>query len=297
VDFSIKVTAPKALTVITPGKLDSLTEEDGNRIWSLSGAAPSPHLALFAGVYTQKSFRVGATEVEIYFSPRHREYTEQTNLPGYFEQILSHYQEVMGPYPFFDMPFKVVETSVYKPGGHSSLNVVTLAEYIFNKSEIGSEKVASFCFRDLNIIAHEFAHQWWGSGIRFKENGEWTSEGLTEYTAYKWLQARFAPNLSSSIAKGWELSLRKHKQHYLVKDTQALERASEEIRKKRARQTAQLRAYNVMPLKIIKAEEKLGTVVFANKLKDIYKNYRGTTLSYDNFLTSINLTRDDLEIE
>ena len=117
------------------------------------------------------------------------------------------------------MPLKIVENSVYKPGGHSSLNVATMAEYMLNRAKVADPNTDwRYVLRDLKILAHELGHQWWGSGVAIDDSGAWSSEGLTEYVTYHYLAARFPPQLAQIISNGWRGSVAGRKNAYWRKD-------------------------------------------------------------------------------
>ena len=152
--------------MVTPGRLESTTQEGPTRTWHFTATCSQLAVGLFAAEYVRETFEAGPAKIEFYFSPRHEAYIREANIANYIRDIIGFYQELIGPYPFDDSPLKIVETSVYKPGGHSSLNVVTLAEYMLNRSKVPDPATdPRFILRDLKILAHELAHQWWGSGV------------------------------------------------------------------------------------------------------------------------------------
>jgi hypothetical protein len=106
-----------------------MTDEGQMRTWHFAASCPQLALGLFAAEYTRETFQVGSAAVEFYFSPRHETYIHASKVTDRIRDILEFYQGLIG-LPFDDMPLKIVENSVYKPGGHSSLNVVTMAEYL-----------------------------------------------------------------------------------------------------------------------------------------------------------------------
>jgi aminopeptidase N len=51
-------------------------------------------------------------------------------------------------------------------------------------------------------LAHEIAHQWWGQGVTWaRYRDHWLSEGLAQYSAALFLQAKYGPGAFSNILK------------------------------------------------------------------------------------------------
>jgi hypothetical protein len=279
------VTAPAHLTVVTPGRLESTTDEGKMRTWRFTAACPQLALGLFAAEYTRETFKVGPAAVEFYFSPRHETYIRSAKAVDRIRDILGFYQELVGPFPFDDMPLKIVETSVYKPGGHASLNVVTVAEYLLNRAKVPDPNTdPRYILRDLKILAHELGHQWWGSGVAIDDSGVWSSEGLTEYVAYQYMAARFPPQITHNIPDWWRGSAGQRKNAYWRKDPAALERMRPALREKLLLGQAKGEAYSVLPVRLLEAEERIGKETVRARLAEVFRQYRGRTLDRSVFV-------------
>jgi len=279
------VTAPAHLTVVTPGKLESITREGESLTWRFKAVCPELALGLFAAEYEQETLAVGSTTVEFYFSPRHADYIRAAGVTDHIRDILAFCGTFTGTGPWENMPLKIVETSVYKPGGHASLNVVTMAEYLLNRIKAPDPStMPRFILRDLKILAHELAHQWWGGGVAIAESGAWSSEGLAEYMAYKYLAAQYPAAITDSIARGWRGSAAQGKHAYWRKDPRALERMRPALREKLLTGQARGRAYSVLPLRLLAAEERLGAGPLQARLAEVFRRHRGTTLPWESFV-------------
>jgi hypothetical protein len=288
IQVSGSVTAPANLTVVTPGRLESTTEDGQMRTWHFAAACPQLALGLFAAEYTRETFQVGSAVVEFYFSPRHATYIRAAKVTDRIRDILEFYQGLIGPSPFDDMPLKIVENSVYKPGGHSSLNVATIAEYMLNRAKVADPNTDwRYVLRDLTILAHELGHQWWGSGVAIDDSGAWSSEGLTEYVTYQYLAARFPPQLAQIISNSWRGSVAGRKNAYWRKDPGALERMRPALREKLLLGEAKSAAYNVLPVRLLEAEARIGKEAVRTRLAEVFRQYRGRTLDQAGFVAVI----------
>jgi hypothetical protein len=298
VRMSGSVTAPAHLTVVTPGRLESVAQEGDRRTWRFAATAPELTIGLFAAEYSCQTFNDGPATVEFYFSPKHETYIREARIADHIRDMLAFYQELMGLSPFDDLPLKIVETSVYKPGGHASLNVITLAEYMLNRARVSDPKTdPRLILRDLKILAHELAHQWWGSGVAVAESGAWSSEGLAEYMAYSYLTARYSHGITHNISGGWRGSASAHKYAYYRKDPQALERMRPALREKLLQNETKGRVYSVLPLRLLAAEEHAGQETIRNRLAEVFQRYRGRTLGWQEFTAIMGPGVIDLEKE
>lgn len=245
-------------------------------------------LGLFAADYVSETFAVGPSTVEFYFSPRHEIYIRAAGVMDHIRDILQFYQDRIGSGPWKDMPLKIVETSVYKPGGHASLNVVTLAEYLLNRATVSDPQTdPRFILRDLKILAHELAHQWWGEGVAFAESGSWSAEGFAEYLAYKYLAAKYPPTITDNVPRGWRGSATQRQYAYYRKDPGVLDRMRPALRAKLLAGQAKGDAYSVLPLRLLAAEERVGEETLRVRLAEVFRRHQGNTLSRQDFIAAI----------
>ena len=155
-DVSGSILAPQKLTVVTPGYCTSVRDVGQQREWSYTATTTSLNLGVFAAEYDVIRSQVGELDVEFYVSSRHIDAFRAAKLDEYAVDILEYYQATFGPYPFDQYPLKVVEVPLYKPGGHSSLNVVTVAEYMLHRRPpVTPTDEMQFLVHDLRLVGHE----------------------------------------------------------------------------------------------------------------------------------------------
>lgn len=272
------VTAPKDLTVIPVGKVTEVMEENEHKIWHYEAVNTSADIALFAGHYKIDKIQVGDVEIELYYSKNHKAYIDYAQISSYIKDIINYYTETLGEYAYKDLPIKIVETSIYKTGGHSTANVVTISEYMFNR-EVAIETQESkkfsvdswLLFHDIEIIAHEIAHQWWGTSVNVKLEKPWSSEGLANYMAYKYFEHNEDMFWHATIIwDSWGKEVKKHEKAY-YKD-------------EKSDQNLQTLLYCKMPLLLIEMEQQDTEEIFLAKLAQVYKEYQKKSLSYKEFL-------------
>jgi len=308
IEIAGSVTAPDDLVVVVPGKQTGVLEEQDRRTLKYSVLSNGFSPGVFAGDYEVKKMRAGSTEVEFYYSPKHRAYIETLEIEKHIHNIVAYYEKNIDSYPYQEYPLKIVETSIYKPGGHSTLNIVTLSEHVFNREmdqelrersdsfspDPTSSKGITFIL-DIDLLAHEIAHQWWGTGVRVEEDSPWSSEGPVCYMAYKYVTEEFGSDISAVTPAMWRRSANSLENRYYYTNPEMLENLPEKQRQGYEVQTLKAELYCQMPLQLMRAEELLGEDLFFARLSEIYAEYRFKSLSYEEFLSSVELSEDDLE--
>lgn len=308
IEIAGSVTAPDDLVVVVPGKQTGVLEEQDRRTLKYSVLSNGFSPGVFAGDYEVKKMRAGSTEVEFYYSPKHRAYIETLEIEKHIHNIVAYYEKNIGSYPYQEYPLKIVETSIYKPGGHSTLNIVTLSEHVFNREmdqelrersdsfspDPTSSKGITFIL-DIDLLAHEIAHQWWGTGVRVEEDSPWSSEGPVCYMAYKYITEEFGSDISAVTPAMWRRSANSLENSYYYTNPEMLENLPEKQRQIYEVQMLKAELYCQMPLQLMRAEELLGEDLFFARLSEIYAEYKFKSLSYEEFLSSVELSEDDLK--
>lgn len=307
IEIAGSVTAPEDLVVVVPGKQTVVLEEHGLKTMEYRALSNDFCPGVFAGNYAVRKMQAGSTEVEFYYSPKHRAYIETLEIENHIQNIVAYYEKNIGSYPHQEYPLKIVETSIYKPGGHSTLNIVTVSEHVFNREMDREVRERSDSFSpdptspkgitfilDIDLLAHEIAHQWWGTGVRVEEDSPWSSEGFACYMPYKYITEEFGPGTSAVIPGMWRKRVNSLENSYYYTNPEMLENLPEKQRQIYEVQTLKAELYCQMPLQLMRAEELLGEDLFFARLSEIYAEYRFKSLSYEEFLSSMELSEDDL---
>lgn len=294
VEISGSITAPKDLTVVTPGKLIDVKSEDGKTRWKYGMKSFNTDIAIFAGRYSKSKFDVSGINVEFYYSPRHEEYVKNKKMGKHIKNIIKFYSNKFGPYYSDRIPLKIVETSIYKPGGHSSSNIITFAEYMINRDP----EVEEYTFvHDIEIIAHEIAHQWWGSAVECVGEPPWSSEGMANYAAYKYIEGEFNKWISRSNLHSWQNAYERSNKGYYMRNPEKMKNLKASYRESLEMEKLNGRLYYEMPLKLLKGEEKLGEKKFLENMSKVYKKYSLKELTYHDFLKEMVLDKEMISIE
>lgn len=297
--------APDNLSIVTPGRLMEVTKEKGYKKWEYTLEASSMDLAVFAGKYVKKELSTGNTSIEFYYSPKHEEYIEKRNIEDYLMNIFDFYDKSFGSYPSDKYPLKIIETSIYKPGGHSSINLVTFAEYMLNREmeegttgEINISTERDFEFlHDINLIAHEISHQWWGTVVDPLRDTPWSSEGLANYSAYKYMENRFGKKESSFFIFSWRDNINELNNNYYIRNPKEKKKLNKFYAKLIELQYEKMQEYHKMPIMLLSAEERIGEKKFLSNLSKVYNKHMFDKLTYESFLEEMDLTKEAMSFE
>lgn len=289
---SIKAT--KNLTVVTVGRLENVSEDNEDKVWSYEGELSELNVGIFASNYRMEKFKAGTVDVEFYYSPKHENYIKNAEIEKQINSILNYYENTFGEYAFNKYPFKIVETSQYKTGGHSTANVVTISEYMFNREKSplkeGKRDYNMFIYyHDIEIISHEIAHQWWGGGVNITGNKSWITEGLANYSAYRYLDSEFGKEAWLSSVQSWEREVNNPNKKYF-EEKKLQDRIPKETQMKLGLYDEKRNAYMKVPLELIKIENE-GKCDVRKNLSYLYKKYKSKSLTYDEFLKEMKIEK------
>lgn len=179
IKFEAVVGTDEDQVAVAPGRLRRTWKESGRRYFHYVTDAPIRNdYAFFSAAYAVHHGRWNDVSIEIYHHPGHA-----WNLDRMVRSVqasLSYYTKQFGPYP--QGQIRLVE----RPGGEmnlhaSPINISYLEAFpLFNPED--GPRALDFPFA---VVAHEVAHQWWGSQVPYApvEGAPLLSESLAWYSA------------------------------------------------------------------------------------------------------------------
>lgn len=161
----LQITAPDDWMVVSCGELVNVDEQT----WHWRVAFPAVGLSFTAAPYTLTESTAGRVPLRCYtfaaHAPRAREFLDKCG------QMIEFYEQLYGPYPF--PKFAIAEIPDLYGGGHGDQSFIMLQEKTFREP-----------FDD-EFVAHELAHNWWGS-LLFCTESEFPLEGFATYSQALW---------------------------------------------------------------------------------------------------------------
>ena len=177
----VRVRVPEDFEVFVPGvpRSAAATGSSEPRVWTFEVRTPST-LSLVAGRYRRLERRSGDTLLVALLKEEHADLG-----PGVLD-------EVERAHAFYAERFGAIDAAALGVCEidciQDSYNWAAPGLLVFDRAAFGSEGLPT------ETIGHEVAHLWWGGTVRPRGPGErFLTEGLAEYSSWRWLEAREGP--------------------------------------------------------------------------------------------------------
>ena len=211
----IRITVPSSVECVASGELEPgfpglLTANDpaqNRKVYIFTAARPIRYLAFIISRFVRaETATVGFTplaasevsdtvlgvgrpyrslSVSVEANPRQVQHGRE--LAERAADIATFYESLIGDSPYSSFTVALVENDL--PGGHSPGYFAALSQQLPTSNLVWRNDPAAFSgFPDF-FLAHEFAHQWWGQAVGWRNYHEqWISEGFAQYFAALYAQ-------------------------------------------------------------------------------------------------------------
>lgn len=201
----ISVNIPKGLTNISNGRLRSIEEHEDNTVtshWFVSNPINNYGVNLNIGDYVHFSEvfdgEKGDLDLDYYVLRDNLEKAKEhfKDTP----KMMKAFEYWLGPYPFYEDGFKLVEVPYLGMEHQSSITY-------------GNKYMKGYLGRDLSktgwglkfdfIIIHEAGHEWFANNITYKDIADmWIHEGFTAYIESLYLEYHYGKKAGDEYAVG-----------------------------------------------------------------------------------------------
>ncbi len=200
-EAQIDIAVPNGLMNVSNGRF--LGENDlGNGFtewrWKVVNPINNYNIMINIGNYVHFSDKFNDLDLDYYVLPYNLE--KAKNQFSEVQDMLACFYEKMGPYPFEEDGFKLVETP-YLGMEHQSA-VAYGNEY--KKGYLGNDLSGTGIGLKWDfIIIHESGHEWYGNSITSKDIADmWIHEGFTSYTEAIYIECRWGKEDALKYLKG-----------------------------------------------------------------------------------------------
>ena len=190
--YLVTATVPSGVTIVSSGRLvTTTTQTDDSVVWQFA-AGPSREFAMLLSTdYEMASSQAYSTTVTSYFLPGDR----GAGLAAleFATAAIRIYSDHYGAYPYTYM--NIAEAPLtFRGQEYPGLNLLGIDLYRGNRADLEF------------LTAHEVAHQWWYNLVGNDPiNTPWLDEGLAEYSAFLYYQARFGQGAAERLrSRRWE---------------------------------------------------------------------------------------------
>ena len=183
------ITAPAGQEVVANGKLDHVeTNASGQRTWTYSEGVPIPPYCMIIAVgqfANIESEQRAVTPLSYYVPLSERELAVKGFAPG--APALEFFTQNIARYPYEKLALIVGSTRF---GGMENSSAIVFTSTLFSRqARAGMSKRFGIPAGNVNVIAHEIAHQWFGDSVTESTWSDlWLSEGFATYFAGLFIQ-------------------------------------------------------------------------------------------------------------
>ncbi|WP_411142658.1 M1 family metallopeptidase [Streptomyces sp. x-80] len=178
--YTFRITVPRGHQALANGTLHERSQDGRTEVWTYHHPGPmSSYLAaLYTGRFQHEHLpavtTVDGRPVSLHnaFPPRLAE-AARYDL-GRQPEMLRHFTELFGPYPFESYGAVVVDADLAEPVENQTLSV-------FGRNHIDGKRGWE------TLVAHEMAHQWYGNSVGLSDwRHIWLNEGFATYAEWLW---------------------------------------------------------------------------------------------------------------
>ena len=299
---TIEITLPASMIAIpfSSSEAEVISEnEDGTRTWRYE--ANSAGGILYAGDYICEQIEAGGMTIEFYYGRKHQAVMEEAGAVDAVKAVVDYCTEHYGKLSYgTGDTLKLIQSRV-AGGGYAVDGASLLDEADFTAANLGDVQKGGGAGE---VMIHELVHQWWGLGNMFDtvdSTSPWSAEGLTVYTTYRIVKELYGEDYAREhYVDQWQQAVDDYYLNYYVRHPEYLEMLPENEQLAISNSLSQVRQYNEMPLKILKAEQLVGGEdamdqilynLFNRELDPAYPY-----LTCQDFLDACHLTEEDLNL-
>ncbi len=299
---TIEITLPASMIAIpfSSSEAEVISENtDGTRTWRYE--ANSAGGILYAGDDICEQIEAGGMTIEFYYGRKHQAVMAEAGAVDAVKAVVDYCTEHYGKLSYgTGDTLKLIQSRV-AGGGYAVDGASLLDDADFTAANLGDVQKGGGAGE---VMIHELVHQWWGLGNMFDtvdSTSPWSAEGLTVYTTYRIVKELYGEDYAREhYVDQWQQAVDDYYLNYYVRHPEYLEMLPENEQLAISNSLSQVRQYNEMPLKILKAEQLVGGEdamdqilynLFNRELDPAYPY-----LTCQDFLDACHLTEEDLNL-
>ncbi|MGF7145001.1 hypothetical protein HNQ56_003434 [Anaerotaenia torta] len=286
--------------VFTLGKAEKRERIDGKIRWQYTGNKGSQGTGILAAEYGTSSFEAGGLAIQLKYFRKHEESIASMDAVNVIKAAIDYFTDAYGPLRYSG-ELIMLELPAYVSGGFATGTISAMDETSFaSEGYLPADPSNLHGSGGIDVLVHEIAHQWWGLAtmpVQDTASG-WSAEGITCYSTYCFMKEYFGEEYAQErYTKDWQKSWDTYRNAFYIRNPEYLAKLSEADASNIMGSFLNRKLYDLMPLMMLKAEALLGgTGEFQSKLSQLYKTHLGQTITYDDFLAIIGLTKEAIEL-
>jgi len=276
-----------------------LDTNEGKTTWGFSSIG-GRSTSVSAADYLTVSFEAGGLQVDFKYFAKHDDEIANMDAIQVMKAAIDYFTEAYGPLPY-KHHLVMLELPASFSGGFASGNMSAMDETSFAEARYLPNSVVATpdSGSGLETIVHEIAHQWWGLATYPvpDQTSYWSAEGITCYSTYRFMEHHFGTEYAKErYLDVWQKSRETYERAFYVQHPEYLQKLSASDASRVMASLRSMGLYDLMPLKLLKAEQAVGgPKEFRKKLAELYQSRIGNMISYQDFLSATGLTTEVLD--
>ena len=304
-DMELYVNVPSNHTPFIESDAMELVKDngDGTACWKLACSSGR----LLSGAY--ESDKVSYSKEDVYFkySKVYKDTVKDNDLDGAIQNVFNYCDKHIGELDKNSdgediKDIGILQLSAEYGGGYAEKGTVAMQEDILSPQTLSDSRAGS----NVNeTFTHEIVHLYWGDlGMPFEDDGLWSCEGLTVFTTYRIIKDKYGELYAQKYyVDEWEQDVKDLNNNFYYRHPEYLDKLPLSYRIAIEDSVSATNKYSLMPLMLLKAEEKLGGEEEMDRvLSELYSTRSeyieyGTGCTLQDFLDIAGLTEEDISVE
>lgn len=273
---------------------------NGKTKWQFSTNSGIERTGLDAAEYHTKIFEAGGLNIKFKYFAKQDGAIANMDTINVMKAAIDYFTKTFGPLPYEDH-LTVLELPASFCGGGAFGNISAMDETSFAVAGyLPNESDAPHSGGGVDVLVHELAHQWWGLATCpiYDGTSYWSAEGITCYSTYRFMEYYFGADYANEhYINEWHNNWDTYKNAFYIQNPEYLAKLSANDASNVMSSLNSIGLYDIMPLGLLKAETAVGgPEAFQNKLSELYQSYLGNCITYDDFLSVTELTKEVLKL-
>lgn len=278
--------------------------DDGTVCWKINYYVGN----LFSGSYKADKISYSKRDVYFKYSNKYADTVKAYKLDEAINSVLDYCDNHVGEldtYDYEDQPspdIRILQTSADSTGGYAGDGAVVMNEHFLSPQTLSDSKAGT---NMSEVFMHEIIHLYWGDlGLLLDDDGLWSPEGLTVFTTYRIVKEKYGELYAKQYyVDKWKEDVKYLNNNFYYRHPEYIDKLPAGYRSAIETNVSSIKRYSLMPLMLLKAEEKLGGEKEMDKvMQEMYSNKMNYVMNdsyftFQDFLDISGLTEEDLKVE
>ena len=253
-----------------------------------------------AARFNTENFNAAGMNINFVYSEKQNENMKKYDIAASIAEVLNFGTANTGTLPFSGNDgqlLMLVHSGISGGFGFAMPGVIQWSEQSFSPLNLDDAMAGADA---AELFVHEVIHLWWGMTVPCEDDGLWSSEGLTVYTTYRFMEEKYGTLYAKQCyIDDWQAMVNAQNRSFYNRRPEYLT-GLPGIYKARIENINNINKYHRMPLMILEIEKILGREKLDKILQNIQMNHAeydlSNPLTYKMFLEACGLQKEDIKL-